>query len=177
MDRDDMSHNHIHLEGRYSHLDGRVAHLDSRVNEIATDMAGLKTSMDNVVRAVGVLTDRATNPSPTNWVGIGSLLLALMVGGAGFVSLRMTPIEVDVQRMEGYWDKWGNVLQERGAFIAEAGAIVEYNSADIKSLWVEVSKQREEIIKLRERAAAAEVSRKAIGDYAREMHRDIVQGK
>ena len=91
---------HLHFEGRYTHLDSRVNYLDSRVNEMVADLASIKTGQDSLVRSVQALLDRASNPAPTNWIGIGSLLLAIMVGGGGYVQLTIDPVKANVLELQ-----------------------------------------------------------------------------
>ena len=130
-----------HLEGRYQTLDRRVDHLDGRVSSMAEDMSSIKTSMDAIVRSVGTLTDRAANPTPTNWVGIGSLMLALVLAGGGFVTLTTEPMKQDVQKLL-YKDQANDDLHaERGEVIGKAAATIEFNSAEIAHM-------REELLKL-----------------------------
>ena len=89
-----------HHDERYYHIDSRVTHLDTRVSSMAEDLSAVKTSVDTLVTAIGKLTDRAAAPQHTNWIGIGTLCLAIIIGGSQYISLRLDPVADNVANLQ-----------------------------------------------------------------------------
>ena len=137
-----------HLEGRYQTLGRRVDHLDNRVSAMAEDMSSIKTSMDSIVRSVTTLTDRAANPTPTNWVGIGSLLLALVLAGGGFVTLTTAPLQEAVRHLQVKDQANDDLHAERGQVIGHYGTYMEDNRSGISENREEIRRLREQILTL-----------------------------
>lgn len=137
-----------HLEGRYQTLDRRVDHLDGRVSSMAEDMSSIKTSMESIVSSVNQLTQRAQNPTPTNWVGIGSLLLALVIAGGGFVTLTTEPIAEDVYELHRKDQANDDLHSERGEIIGAVSTLVKDNREELTRARARIEKMEEQIMTL-----------------------------
>lgn len=164
-----MSDDSVHLEGRYSHLDNRVTHLDERVNAMAADVSSMRTSIEGLVTGVKTLTDRVHTPKQTNWIGAGSLVLGLLVGGAGFVQLRIGPVEDSMHELRGGQTEILHIIGERANFIGRADERMKDNSEEVKELWARIRDHEEKLAALNREAGEAKVSRKAIGDFAKDI--------
>lgn len=88
------------------------------LGDVKTDVAILKRDFVNVAREIGDikrLLENLRNPRPTNWVGICSFALALVIGTGTFVGLwlqlRLTPIEKDVSALTNDFKTQGQRTQ------------------------------------------------------------------
>lgn len=60
--------------------------------ETREKVAGLDSKVDSILHAISQLST-STAPRPTNWIGIGSLLLAIMIALGGYLQTRLSPTE------------------------------------------------------------------------------------
>lgn len=133
------------VDSRYVSLGRRVDHLDNRVSSMAEDMSSIKTSMDAIVQSVGELTHRAHNPTPTNWVGIGSLMLALVIAGGGYVTLTAEPMQRSIAALALKDQANDDLHAKRGEVIGKANAVITDNTGEIISLWQEMNKLKDKV--------------------------------
>lgn len=64
----------------------------SLIIETREKVAGLDSKVDSILSTLTQLTS-TTAPRPTNWIGIGSLLLAIMIALGGYLQTRLSPTE------------------------------------------------------------------------------------
>ena len=154
---------------QYTHLDSRVAHLDVRVNSLSEDMSSVKTSVDSMTNQLGALIQAVNTKPPTNWVGIGSLILAMMIGGAGFVSLRVSPLEyrdtTTKSSLETLNDFRHEMHYEVGVFRSEKDQI----ESEVQRLWNHIHKQEEVDREQDKLLAELGIITRAIGDYTKDI--------
>ena len=113
---------------------------------MAEDMSAIKSSMEGMARSVEILTDRASNPTPTNWVGIGSLLLALVLAGGGFVALTTEPMQSDIHQLQLKDQANDDLHSKRGEIIGGSTEMIQDNKEEVVKLWREVSELRRDLL-------------------------------
>lgn len=156
---------------QYHHLDTRVSHLDNRVNSLAEDMSSVKTSVEAMAGQMTTLITTVNTKQPTNWIGIGSLILGLMIGGAGFVSLRVAPLEnrdaVQRKELSVLNDFRYQMHYEVGMFETEKEQI----AGEVARLWDHIHKQEEIDREQDAKIAELGIITRAIGDYSKDIDR------
>ena len=157
------------LEGRWKQTDARLEHLDGRVGSLAVDMASIKADVHTIVKGLDALSNRASQP--TNWIGLGSLIVTLILVGSQYVDLRLVPIMADVDQNRVGVHEVREILSDRGELLAEYIARVEA----VEGLRAEVGETEARVDALESQAAAAVVSRRAIGDYLQELSDRVAQ--
>lgn len=95
--------------------------VSARLGDVERDVAALKTLIPIVER----IEARVNQPDKTNWVGIGSLLVALSVASGTYINTRLGPVEssvdatrIDVRRLD-------DELNDRAFSISRAETNVE----------------------------------------------------
>jgi hypothetical protein len=62
--------------------------------ETRETVAAMGSKLDAVINALNTITtNMARPPTPTNWVGIASLVVAVMVATGGYIQSRFSPVE------------------------------------------------------------------------------------
>jgi hypothetical protein len=155
------------LEGRWKHTDARIEHLDGRLSGAVIDLSAIKADVSTLIKAIDGLAHK-TN-APTNWIGVAALIFSIVVGGSQYVDLRLMPIlsEIDQNRQVAAHN--ANKLGERSEFIGSTTQRLNALEDDKRTMYAIQAESREKISSLEAKAAAAEVSRKAIGDYLRQV--------
>lgn len=75
-------------------LHADLSELYARVGTLEQAVASANTSLQNIASTVQQIVERVNQPAPaTNWIGIGSLVIATVLAGWTYVQTRMTPIE------------------------------------------------------------------------------------
>jgi hypothetical protein len=164
---DDVKGRVATLESRWRQSDARLEHMDGKVSSLAVDVAALKTGVDSIVKSIDGLSS-ATN-RPTNWLGVGSLIVTLVVVLAQYVDLRLTPIIDEIGQNRSTISILQETLQDRGVVIGNFEAQLVQIRRDLDHYDSLHHEQEKAVVELREKAAAAEVSRKAMGDYLRQV--------
>jgi hypothetical protein len=162
------------LEGRWKQTDARLEHLDSRVGSLSETMSVVLTKVDAVALGMDRITSRVNQPVNV-WavlsfaIGFVGLCIVIVGGVSGYVDLRLVPVVDEIgQNRESLSKTWG-ILRERSAVIGDFGARVEQLEEDFRHTDMLRHELEEDVAVLREKAAAAEVSRRAIGDYVRQV--------
>ena len=158
---------------RVDHIDGRVTTLDQRVNTLQSDVSAIKQGMDGMAKSMDTLIHRITTPKETNWIGIGSLILALMVGGAGWLQVRLAPVEADTEAQYRLLDKHTNILLERGEYIAGTRVELDHLDRGDKYLHERIKTFEDRLDKLESQATANAVAQEYTHDsidYLRKHH-------
>lgn len=158
---------------RISTLENRYEHLDAKVSSISEDVAAVKSGFSamnvTMTRIADVVNRPDPPPPPTNWTGIIGALCTTLVLLAGFVQLRVAPIETLTTS-----------ILERQIALADTSQVTAHDSgvleADLRNLAARTTHMDERfhvqeviVAELRDDAAAARVSRRAIGDYVKEL--------
>ena len=164
---DDVKGRVATLESRWRQSDARLEHMDGKVSSLAVDVAALKTGVDSIVKSIDGLA--STTNRPTNWLGVGSLIVTLVVVLAQYVDLRLTPIVDEIGQNRSTIAAMQATLQERGVIIGGVNAQLVQMRRDLDHYDDLYHEQEIAVIELREQAAEAKVSRKAIGDYLRQV--------
>ena len=167
MDTEDVKTRVSTLEGRWKHTDARIEHLDGRVGSLAVDMASIKADVGTIVKGLDTLASRASQP--TNWLGVASLIVTMIIVGSQYVDLRLAPVMADVLQNADYLQANRESLAERGEWIGEYTAKVKALENDRGAIYTLLHETDEKVAQLREQAAAATVSRRAMGDYLKEV--------
>jgi len=157
------------LEGRWKQTDARLEHLDGRVSSLAVDMASIKADVHTIVKGLDTLSSRASQP--TNWIGLGSLIITLIVVGAQYVDLRLAPISAGVEQNRVGIHEVRDVISERGELLSEY--IARVDTLEGERAGIRATESR--VDALESQAAAAVVSRRAIGDYLQELSDRVAQ--
>lgn len=70
-------------------------------SDLGAKVASLETSVAAVGQSLNRIEARLNAPrESTNWVGIGSLLIALVVAAGTYVQARLGPLEKDLSRLD-----------------------------------------------------------------------------
>jgi len=164
-------------ESRLQKLEGRTYHIDGKVAAIETQLGTQGQQLSRIEQHL-----LAPKP-PVNygvWVGVGITLLfgfgSLIMAGTGYVDVQLGHMRESIHTIDASIDKYRDdraedaVVDKAEAY--EAGVIRGELSA-LGHLVQHMDERRhkadERIVKLEEKAAAGEVSRRAIGDYAKEI--------
>ena len=170
--------------GRFQDLENRTSHIDSEVSRVQADVSGLKAQLQaqgqQLNRIETLLMAPKDGPSYSAWAGVVVTILfglgAMFVGISGYVDLQLTPVKESVAEVstaiirESEYHSIDSRKQLDAAF--ELGR----TSADLANLTYRINHYDElhhaiddRLRVVEEKAAAANVSRKAIGDYTKEL--------
>lgn len=156
----------LHL---YRHLDGRVSHLDSRVSQLSQDTASIVTKLDGMADALDSVVKRVNAPSHTNWIGLVGATVSVIILMAGFVQMRMVPVEHDVNQNEDLLTEVLQLVNEEAKVVHTNEVLRERHQQKLEKIFNYLDEHDERIRGVEVEAAAAQVSRKAIGDYLAEV--------
>lgn len=156
----------------YRHLDGRVSNLDERVTSMAKDTATIMAQLDNVAGAVNTLAKTVNEKNPTNWWALVSATVAVLtlMGTIGYMSLLPVSTRLDIlsietnEEIEQIWVEVKQSIYDR----AKTEVYQDIFSKRTKENTDDLTALQERVSKLEAKTSAAEVSRRAIGDYAKE---------
>ena len=152
----------LHLEGKYTTLDQRVSHLDNQMGDFKGELSSLRSDVRNLTDSVRMLVERYTTPNPTNWVGIGMLLIAIMGGVAAYTTLSMDPVKAKQNWFDDKVAEHEALLRDRGGFIAQALVTMQDHGQEIDRLWDRLKDYSNEHQSQGERLAAAEAKLEAL---------------
>ena len=171
---DDVAGRVATLEGRWKQTDSRLEHLDGRVGALSETMSAVLTKVDAVVIGMDRITSRVNQPLNL-WailsfiVAFVMLCLAIVAGGSTYVDLRLTPLAELDQRLIRWVGEIDGKVEQRGAVMGAAKARISQLEKDLEHTDSLRHQLEEQVARLREQAAAAEVSRRATGDYVRQV--------
>ena len=169
---------------------GRLADLDNEVRELKADVSGLSGRVDGlheqnsqIIKRLDTLSsalgDVRTSAGPT-WggvVGVAMTILGLLLTGAlgisNYVDLFVSPqIDHITSRVDHNEDDLDTYWEFRAQMHHEVGRFMEVQRVNEEKLdhFDKLDHVRDDrISELEKRSAASEISRRAIGDYAREL--------
>jgi len=155
------------LESHWKRTDAKLDQLDHHIGQLASRHASTDAKLDSVIEAMRDINRR--DNQPVNWVGISGFVLAVVIGGSNYVDLRLKPVADETTKNRAAITSINEVIDGRGLVIGDFGARLTN---------IETSDQHSDELRhdlearvghLEQQAAAAEVSRKAIGDYVRQI--------
>ncbi len=193
-----------HGNSRFSHLENKVEHLDTTVGQLMQNQASMDAKLGTVLTGLDKITTRINEPHDTNWWGMISSLVALVLLMAGGVLMKTAPMEAAILEVHDAAAANTEVLHERSYTLGRHNAQLEYIAAkqvltaeqneaqwgaigDLRvaisvnetnvdnSTWQhrhldeQVHAHDRRISSTEKKAAAGEVSRAAIGEYAKEV--------
>ena len=80
--------------------EGKTANSDlsQRVSRIEQDISGIEATLENFVDLLKEVRNEQLRPKPTtNWLGVGSLLLSLVIAGGVYVQDQIQPIDAKLE--------------------------------------------------------------------------------
>lgn len=151
------------------HTDARVTAMEGQLDSIAHSLSRTDTKIDQVIHAINA-------PKDINWVGIGALCISMIVamfGGARgmveYVTITQAPI---LSTLDEHSDVLSHLREfqqqthyEFGQFSTKAGQLEK----EVERLWAHIHKQEDVDTVQNEKIAKAEISRRAMGDYIRQI--------
>lgn len=132
---------------------------------MAADMSAIKTSIESIVGTVREL----ASPRPTNWIAIGTLIVSLAIGVSQYVDLRLVPGLEQQRRIYEHLEVVEGQVDAQQAGIARLETESDWLRYQLRHSDTLRHKGEDRLTELESRAAAAEVSRKATGDYLRQV--------
>jgi hypothetical protein len=79
---------------RFTNLEGRVVHLDTTVGKLMQNQASMDAKLETVISGMDKIATRVNQPHNTNWWGLISAIIAVVVVIAGGIQMKVTPIEL-----------------------------------------------------------------------------------
>ena len=160
----------------YRHIEQRVEHLDQRVGTLSEDMAAVRSSLGSVVATLDKVATRVNAPVATNYMQLVTTVIAVCVVLGGFIDLRIRPSENRMSALDVHSDEVDFALASRGRVIG----VVETELIGIRRGLEHLDEMhhvtQEKVGALEKKAAAADVSRKAQGDFVKLLHRNVIDG-
>jgi len=164
---------------RVETLEQRYQHLDDRVSSMAADMSSIRTSVQSLhgnIQAITEALSELTAPRPVNWPGIVGAAIAFMTliavsigAGTKYVSLSLEPLLTEQRRVHQKMEEVDKTISYRGEIIGRVVAQIEQTQEQQKHIDALRHELEGRVSALESRASAAEVSRRAIGDYVRDV--------
>lgn len=138
-------------------LHGRVAALEDDVSAIRGDLAGLIVGQKSIAEALNQLATRVNQPAPaTNWIGIGTLILASCgVFGALGVSA-LDPVRESTRSNTADLRELSGFLGGNARTLSATEAKLTFYDQWINSIQSANTRQQQEVSALRERVASLE---------------------
>ena len=165
------------------HLEARYSHLDQRVGTISEDLSSMKATLGGVVDTLNrVANDLKPQPaSVTAWLGV-ALVVAGMLGSTAwgvqqYVGMQLNPVQDRITEL-----REGVVTNKefRHQMHFEIGKLQHTDKVHDEKLYHYdelMHKSDDRVNELEKQAAAAEVSRRSIGDYAKELGLKGLRGR
>lgn len=148
------------------HIDGRVTAIEGRLTSFGDQLNRIEQSMLN----------RAPIVSTSNILTIMTMVAALLYGISGYVNLQLDNQAEDIHRNTSLSDRQQDQIEALKQFQREmhyeVGSLNQKHEASVA--WRNRHEDRSETVDARlqeveQRAAAAEVSRRAIGDFVKDV--------
>ena len=151
------------------HTDARVTAMEGQITTIGHNQLRSEQKLDQLISSIN--TPKQVNYAA--WVGVGLTTLAMVLAGAfglgSYISLVNEPQMIDIANNNEAIDDLG-VWQHQSHY--EFG-VIHNNQAhvadEISRLWDHIHKLEDRDSELEKQAAAAEVSRKAMGDFMKDV--------
>lgn len=144
------------------HTDARVTAMEGQISNLAVSQQRSEGKLDQLITTM-------SQPRTINWaawVGVGLTSVAMLIAGSfgivSYTTLASAPLEQDVAQNREATE----VLQTFQNQTHYEFGVFHTQTEDLPLL-------RERIRALEQKAAAAEVSRKAIGDYVKELGQKV----
>lgn len=154
-------------------IEQQVHHLGNEVNTLNQSQAAIQATqryqgaqIDKLADGVEKILDAISAPKPqvqlwTVLGGIATLLGSMVL----FVELRLAPYEVSLAKIADATAANSSQIVGRAEFVGAAKEKLLWIDSEIKHLHERSHIENERLSKVEAQAAAAEVSRRAIGDY------------
>ena len=153
------------------HTDSRVTALEGAVGTIGTNQLRSEQKLDQLINSINA-------PKQINyaaWVGVGLTTLAMVLAGAfglgSYIGLVNEPQMIDIANNNKAIEKLGEWQQQTHYEFGVLHNNQVHVKDEISRLWQHIYKLEDVDSELEKQAAAAEVSRRAIGDFARDVDR------
>ena len=154
----------------------RQDHLEGEVDLLRRDIAPIKAAMPLVIEQLKDIASKVhAPPDRTNWFGlVGAFVSVVVVMGSG-ISLMIEPISVNLDRMNTFLgvqnERYFQESKVLGTVVVESERLrKDLTHMDERSHWAE-----NRIIEIEKKESGAEVSRKAIGEYTKELAESVRQ--
>lgn len=153
-----------------------VYHTDARVTAMEGQVNTLVLSHNRTEGKIDQLISNLNQPKHVNWaawVGVALTFMAMSIGGlygiSQYITLTQAPIIEEVAYQRDITQTIRGFQRETHYEVGVQHTKNEWYKLEIERLWEHIHKQEEVDSDLRDRVARAEVSRKAIGDYVRQI--------
>ena len=151
------------------HTDARVTAMEGQITTIGNNQLRSEQKIDQLINVIN-------SPRQVNWAawaGVCLTIIIMIVGGlfgvAQYVALVNEPQVQDINYNRtsiGEMKEWQNQTHYE---FGVSHSVQDRHSKDIEEMWDRMLEFNRDIADLRERVAKGEVSRKAIGDFVKDM--------
>jgi len=153
------------------HTDARVTAMEGQMSNIAANQAKDSQKLDNLISAL----NQPRHVNYAAWVGVGLTAVALLIGGTigmvNYMSLTQDPLEKIVDGNTTDIDDLHEFQRATHYRFGEREIQDGKIDSEISRLWEHIHKQEEIDREHDKKLAAAEISRRAIGDCVRDIDR------
>ena len=150
------------------HTDARVTAMEGQMHNIAANQTKDSQKLDNLVNVL----NQPRNVNYAAWVGVGLTAVALLVGGTiGMVNYMQLTQDPLAERVVGNTIDIDDLHEFQRAThyrFGEYEKLDGFHNNEITKIWQHIHKQEDIDREHDKKLAAAEVARKAIGDYIKE---------
>ena len=165
-----MSGDHADIDiTRFSNLESRVVHLDTTVGSLMQNQAAMQSTLDGVVGTLDKMSTRMNEPNKTNWIGLTSAVVALILVMSQGVNLRVGPVEDFLTKQEVINTEQAKSIQTLAVDTKVNREQLAYNTYQHRHLDEGFHSLTSRVDSVESKAAAAEVSRAAIGAFAKDV--------
>jgi len=157
------------VDPRIDKLESRYGHLDDQLSKQGAAISGINATLSQFGQTLKDISDKVHQPaSSTNWWALISAMVAVVIVFGQGVTMLVAPIEKQAETLAEAMTSLSEARIQQAIDIARidsesADAFEEIAEINARNLRTEV-----DVIDLQKRASAAEVSRKAAGDYLKE---------
>lgn len=152
----------------------RVGHLEVEVGDLKEGQARLEVGQSGMQQDLSLIVDKLNQPAPkTDVWGMVSAIVVVVGVFSSFAWVTLQPIKNDVTSLQ-------DLANTQVTLQLAAADLDGYNRAkqeDIQSFVLGLGDRykelRNDVVSLKEKQSAAEVSRRAIGDYSKETRSTI----
>lgn len=105
----------------------RQAHLEAEVAKLGTGQEALLRAQSTMSENIQRIVERQSEPPPaTNWVGIGSLVLAGMAVMGSLFVFALAPVKEDIARVQVLNDRQDQLLIDRAGQISQTATLADW---------------------------------------------------
>ena len=156
--------------GRLATIEKRQNHLDEQVGILSQDMATVKASIPGIVDTLSKISDKVNAPPvSTNWFGLVGAFVSVVIVMGGGVNLVIAPILKNLDRQNDFLANLNEKYYVTVQLTSAQGVRIERLRSDIDHVDEQYRRWQERVDVLESKAAAAEISRRAVGDYAKSL--------